>query len=56
MTLFGNASARGTTDAAGTTDALTAAGATVVAQPTETPWRSLNARLEAPTRPPGVHR
>jgi catechol 2,3-dioxygenase-like lactoylglutathione lyase family enzyme len=35
-------------DAAGTTDTLTAAGATLVAEPTETPWRSLNARLEAP--------
>jgi catechol 2,3-dioxygenase-like lactoylglutathione lyase family enzyme len=36
------------TDAAGTTETLTAAGATLVAEPTETPWRSLNARLEAP--------
>lgn len=35
-------------DAAATTTALEAAGATVVAPPTETPWRSLNARLEAP--------
>ena len=35
-------------DAAATTQALEAAGATVVAPPTETPWRSLNARLEAP--------
>jgi catechol 2,3-dioxygenase-like lactoylglutathione lyase family enzyme len=35
-------------DAAATTTALEAAGATVVAQPTVTPWRSLNARLEAP--------
>jgi uncharacterized glyoxalase superfamily protein PhnB len=35
-------------DAAATTTALEAAGATVVAQPVETPWRSLNARLEAP--------
>jgi lactoylglutathione lyase len=35
-------------DAAATTRALEAAGATVVAAPTETPWRSLNARLEAP--------
>ncbi|MGH8774362.1 MAG: hypothetical protein ACRDWI_04050 [Jiangellaceae bacterium] len=25
-----------------------AAGATLVAAPTETPWRSLNARLDAP--------
>jgi catechol 2,3-dioxygenase-like lactoylglutathione lyase family enzyme len=33
--------ARATTDAAG-------AGAEVVAPPTRTPWRSLNARLEAP--------
>ena len=36
------------TDAAGTTDTLAAAGASVVAAPVETPWRSLNARLEAP--------
>ncbi|GAA3517326.1 hypothetical protein GCM10022234_10860 [Aeromicrobium panaciterrae] len=35
-------------DAAATTHALEAGGATVVAPPTETPWRSLNARLEAP--------
>ena len=27
---------------------LTEAGATVLAEPTETPWRSLNARLEGP--------
>lgn len=35
-------------DAEATTRALEAGGATVVAPPTETPWRSLNARLEAP--------
>lgn len=35
-------------DAAATASALEAAGATVVAAPTVTPWRSLNARLEAP--------
>lgn len=35
-------------DAAATTTALEAAGASVVAPPTVTPWRSLNARLEAP--------
>lgn len=35
-------------DAAATTAALQAGGAMVVAPPTETPWRSLNARLEAP--------
>jgi catechol 2,3-dioxygenase-like lactoylglutathione lyase family enzyme len=35
-------------DAAATTTALEAAGATVVAPPTLTPWNSLNARLEAP--------
>lgn len=35
-------------DAAAMTVTLEAAGATVVAPPTETPWRSLNARLEAP--------
>src|SRR6478735_2443626 len=34
-------------DAAGATYALEQAGAEVIAQPTETPWRSLNARLEA---------
>jgi lactoylglutathione lyase len=27
---------------------LATAGATVIAEPTETPWRSLNARLEGP--------
>jgi catechol 2,3-dioxygenase-like lactoylglutathione lyase family enzyme len=31
-----------------TTDTLVAAGASLVAPPTETPWRSLNSRLEAP--------
>ena len=35
-------------DSAATTKALAAAGATVVAEPTRTPWNSLNARLEAP--------
>ena len=35
-------------DAAATTSRLEAAGAQVVAPPTPTPWRSLNARLEAP--------
>ena len=35
-------------DAAATTTALESGGATVIAPPTETPWRSLNARLEAP--------
>ncbi len=35
-------------DAATVTDTLAAAGATVLAPPTETPWRSLNARLAAP--------
>ncbi len=35
-------------DAAATTTALEAGGATVIAPPTQTPWRSLNARLEAP--------
>jgi predicted enzyme related to lactoylglutathione lyase len=39
-------------DAAQTTTALAEAGATVVAPPTETPWRSLNARLDAPA---GLH-
>ncbi len=35
-------------DAQVTTDALVAGGATLVAPPTPTPWRSLNSRLEAP--------
>jgi lactoylglutathione lyase len=35
-------------DAAGSTDRLVAAGATLVAPPVETPWRSLNSRLEGP--------
>jgi lactoylglutathione lyase len=35
-------------DAAAATERLTAAGATLVAAPTPTPWKSLNARLEAP--------
>ncbi|SDP48763.1 hypothetical protein SAMN04489867_2633 [Pedococcus dokdonensis] len=36
------------TDAAGATAGAVEAGARLVAPPTETPWRSLNARLEAP--------
>lgn len=35
-------------DAAAATDRLVAGGATLVAAPVETPWGSLNARLEAP--------
>ncbi len=35
-------------DAAAATNALTAAGATLIAPPVETPWRSLNSRLDAP--------
>ncbi len=35
-------------DSAAVTDDLDAAGARVVAPPTLTPWRSLNARLSAP--------
>ena len=35
-------------DSATTTRALAAAGATVLAEPTRTPWNSLNARLEGP--------
>ncbi len=35
-------------DTAADTDALVEAGADAVAPPTETPWRSLNARLDAP--------
>jgi predicted enzyme related to lactoylglutathione lyase len=40
------------TDSAAATDQLVAAGATLVAAPTETPWRSLNSRLDAPA---GLH-
>lgn len=40
------------TDAEGVTRRLAEAGARVVGEPTETPWRSLNARLDAPA---GVH-
>ncbi|SDP89924.1 hypothetical protein SAMN05421507_11990 [Lentzea jiangxiensis] len=36
------------TDAEGVTRTLEAAGAEVVAEPTRTPWNSLNARLRAP--------
>jgi predicted enzyme related to lactoylglutathione lyase len=35
-------------DARSATEAALAGGATLVAEPTETPWRSLNARLEGP--------
>ncbi len=35
-------------DTAATTQALVDGGAQLVKEPTETPWRSLNARLEAP--------
>ncbi|GAB2980116.1 hypothetical protein GCM10027212_19160 [Actinotalea caeni] len=35
-------------DAATATAELAEAGATVVAEPVETPWRSLNSRLDAP--------
>ncbi len=35
-------------DSRAATAALAGAGATVIAQPTRTPWDSLNARLEAP--------
>lgn len=35
-------------DAAQATGRAAAAGATLVAEPVETPWRSLNARLDAP--------
>ncbi|MEM8618082.1 MAG: VOC family protein [Actinomycetota bacterium] len=35
-------------DTASVTDDLRSAGAEVVAEPTETPWRSLNSRLNAP--------
>jgi len=36
------------TDANSTTEQLVAAGAELIASPTETPWHSLNSRLEAP--------
>jgi predicted enzyme related to lactoylglutathione lyase len=36
------------TDAGGATSRLVAAGAELIAPPTETPWRSLNSRLAAP--------
>ncbi|HEY7627867.1 MAG TPA: VOC family protein [Ilumatobacteraceae bacterium] len=35
-------------DTAEATERLAAAGATVIGGPSETPWRSLNSRLEAP--------
>jgi predicted enzyme related to lactoylglutathione lyase len=35
-------------DSVSTTNTLVDAGATLIAPPVETPWRSLNARLEAP--------
>ena len=35
-------------DSAEATAQLAAAGATVIAEPTRTPWNSLNARLDAP--------
>ncbi len=35
-------------DGAAATDRLVAAGAELIAPPTETPWRSLNSRLQAP--------
>jgi len=35
-------------DSTAKTDELVAAGATLIAAPTETPWRSLNSRLAAP--------
>jgi lactoylglutathione lyase len=40
--------ALGVADARGTTDRAVAGGATLIAPPTETPWRSLNSRLDAP--------
>lgn len=36
------------TDSAATTHALVEAGAELIAAPIETPWRSLNARLDTP--------
>jgi predicted enzyme related to lactoylglutathione lyase len=40
------------TDSPAATDRLVAGGAELVAPPTETPWRSLNARLDGPA---GLH-
>ena len=37
-------------DSAATAARLADAGATVIAEPTRTPWNSLNARLDAPAR------
>jgi predicted enzyme related to lactoylglutathione lyase len=36
-------------DSVAATERMVSGGAAVVAPPTETPWRSLNARLESPT-------
>lgn len=36
------------TDATAATDRVVGGGAVLIAPPTETPWRSLNSRLEAP--------
>jgi len=38
----------GVADARAVTDVLVRAGAELIAPPVETPWRSLNSRLEAP--------
>jgi predicted enzyme related to lactoylglutathione lyase len=38
----------GVGDSAAATARLASAGAEVIAEPTETPWRSLNSRLQAP--------
>ncbi len=38
----------GVADSAATTAALASAGATVIAEPTRTPWNSLNSRLDGP--------
>jgi predicted enzyme related to lactoylglutathione lyase len=38
----------GVTDAAAATDRLVRAGASLIAAPVATPWRSLNSRLEGP--------
>jgi len=38
----------GVTDGVAATARLASAGAGVLAEPTETPWRSLNSRLQAP--------
>ena len=42
-------------ETAAATARLAAAGATIIAGPTPTPWQSLNARLEGPSRNPSIN-